>query len=120
MPQWCPSGLTHSQKRKLQRLRAKEKKEQEAEKIFNAIHPMVPTKQWKLKATEILAKAAEQTQSKMPDCPATAARLSDAPDCPVTPTGLSGEQKAAAGEAEARPMVEEATTSIVVPEEEVP
>jgi hypothetical protein len=25
-PRWCPSGLTHTQKRKLQRLRNKEKK----------------------------------------------------------------------------------------------
>ena len=31
-PRWCPSGLTHTQKRKLQRLRNKEKKEQEKEK----------------------------------------------------------------------------------------
>jgi len=28
-PRWCPSGLTRTQKRKLQRLRNKEKKEQE-------------------------------------------------------------------------------------------
>jgi hypothetical protein len=32
MPRWCPSGLTRSQKRKLQRLRAKENQEKEAEK----------------------------------------------------------------------------------------
>ena len=32
-PRWCPSGLTHTQKRKLQRLRNKEKKEQEEEKM---------------------------------------------------------------------------------------
>jgi hypothetical protein len=32
MPRWCPSGLTRSQKRKLQRLRAKENREKEAEK----------------------------------------------------------------------------------------
>ena len=31
-PRWCPEGLTHTQKRKLQRLRNKEKREQEAEK----------------------------------------------------------------------------------------
>ena len=30
-PRWCPSGLTHTQKRKLQHLRNKEKKEQEKE-----------------------------------------------------------------------------------------
>ena len=45
-PRWCPSGLTHTQKRKLQRLRNKEKKEQEEEKIrdenFNRYRPMFP------------------------------------------------------------------------------
>jgi hypothetical protein len=35
MPRWCSTGLTRSQKRKLQRLRAKESQEKEAEKIFN-------------------------------------------------------------------------------------
>ena len=30
-PRWCPEGLTHTQKRKLQRLRNKEKREKEAE-----------------------------------------------------------------------------------------
>jgi hypothetical protein len=39
MPRWCPSGLTRSQKRKLQRLRAKESKEMDVEKIFNDTHP---------------------------------------------------------------------------------
>jgi hypothetical protein len=39
MPRWCPLGLTRSQKRKLQRLRAKENQEKEAEKIFNDTHP---------------------------------------------------------------------------------
>ena len=43
---WCPPGLTRTQKRKLQRLRNKEKKEQEAEKMrdkhFNKYRPMVP------------------------------------------------------------------------------
>jgi hypothetical protein len=32
MPRWCPLGLTRSQKRRLQRLRAKENLEKEAEK----------------------------------------------------------------------------------------
>ena len=45
-PRWCPPGLTQTQKRKLQRLRNKEKKEQEAEKMrdehFNKYRPMVP------------------------------------------------------------------------------
>jgi hypothetical protein len=54
MPQWCPSGLTRSQKRKLQRLRAKENQEKEAEKIFNDTHPQYPPpqKRWRPKAIE--------------------------------------------------------------------
>jgi hypothetical protein len=39
MPRWCPAGLTRSQKRKLQRLRAKENQEKKEEKIFNDTHP---------------------------------------------------------------------------------
>jgi hypothetical protein len=39
MPRWCPAGLTRFQKQKLQRLRAKENQEKEAEKIFNKTHP---------------------------------------------------------------------------------
>jgi hypothetical protein len=51
MPRWCPSGLTRSQNRKLQRLRAQEK---EAEKIFNDTHPQYPPpqKRWRPKAVE--------------------------------------------------------------------
>jgi hypothetical protein len=52
MPRWCPAGLTWSQKRKLQRLRAKENQENEAEKIFNDTHPQYPPpqKKWRPKA----------------------------------------------------------------------
>ena len=43
---WCPPGLSHSQKRRLQRLRCQEQKEQEAKKLrdehFNKYRPMVP------------------------------------------------------------------------------
>jgi hypothetical protein len=54
MPRWCPSGLTRSQKRKLQRLRAKENQEKEAEKILNDTHPQYPPpqKRWRPKAIE--------------------------------------------------------------------
>jgi hypothetical protein len=54
MPRWCPAGLTRSQKRKLQRLRAKESQEKEAEKIFNDTHPQYspPQKKWRPKAVE--------------------------------------------------------------------
>jgi hypothetical protein len=54
MPRWCPAGLTRSQKRKLQRLRANESQEKEAEKIFNDTHPQYPPPQnkWRPKAVE--------------------------------------------------------------------
>jgi hypothetical protein len=50
MPRWCPAGLTRSQKRKLQCLRAKENQE----KIFNDTHPHYPPpqKKWRPKAVE--------------------------------------------------------------------
>jgi hypothetical protein len=53
-PRWCPSGLTRSQKRKLQRLRAKENQEKEAGKIFNDTHPQYPPpqKRWRPKSVE--------------------------------------------------------------------
>jgi hypothetical protein len=46
--------LTRSQKRKLQRLRAKESQEKEAEKIFNDTHPQYPPpqKKWRPKVVE--------------------------------------------------------------------
>ena len=54
---WCPEGLTHTQKRKLQRLRNKEKREQEAEKArdeyFNKYMPMIPQgKVWQAKTID--------------------------------------------------------------------
>jgi len=56
-PRWCPPGLTQTQKRKLQRLRNKEKTEQEAEKMrdkhFNKYKPMVPQgKIWQVKSVD--------------------------------------------------------------------
>ena len=73
-PCWCPEGLTHTQKRKLQRLRIKEKREQEAEKTrdeyFNKYRPMIPQgKVW---------------QAKMIDQP------SKEPVKPTTATGQTG------------------------------
>ena len=55
-PRWCPSGLTHTQKRKLYHLRNKEK-EQEKEKMrdedFNRYMPMFPqSKVWKVKTAD--------------------------------------------------------------------
>jgi hypothetical protein len=60
MPRWCPLGLTHSQKRKLQRLRARERKEKEAEKIFNDIHLQFPPPQ-----KEVEAVRATKIENKM-------------------------------------------------------
>ena len=56
-PHWCPEGLTHTQKRKLQRLRNKEKSEQEAEKArdeyFNKYRSMIPRgKVWQVKTVD--------------------------------------------------------------------
>ena len=65
MPRWCPSGLTRSQKRKLQRLRAKENQEKEAERIFNDTHLQYPPpqKRWRPKAVEENQTATE-TENK--------------------------------------------------------
>jgi hypothetical protein len=54
-PRWCPPGLTHTQRRKLQRLRLREKRGKELEKkrdeYFNNYRPMVPQgKEWRVKA----------------------------------------------------------------------
>jgi hypothetical protein len=56
LPRWCPPDLTHTQRRKLQRLRLREKKEKELEEqrdnFFNNYRPMVPQgKEWKAKTT---------------------------------------------------------------------
>ena len=55
-PRWCPPGLSHSQKRRLQCLRRQEQKEQEVEKLrderFNEYRPMIPQgKEWWAKPT---------------------------------------------------------------------
>ena len=55
---WCPPVLTHTPKRKLQRLRLRKMRDEEAEKkrdeVFNEIKPMVPQdKQWRVKEPEV-------------------------------------------------------------------
>jgi hypothetical protein len=55
LPRWCPPGLTHTQRRKLQRLRLREKREKELKKKrdenFNSYRSMVPQgKEWRVKA----------------------------------------------------------------------
>jgi hypothetical protein len=56
LPRWCPAGLTHTQRRKLQRLRFQEKREKELEKqrdeAFNQYRPMVPQgEEWRVKTS---------------------------------------------------------------------
>jgi hypothetical protein len=53
-PRWCPPGLTNSQRRRIQQLRAQKLREDVAEKkrdeYFNTIGPMFPMKQeWRVK-----------------------------------------------------------------------
>jgi hypothetical protein len=88
MPRWCPSGLTRSQKRKLQRLRAKENQEKEAEKIFNDTHPHYPPpqKRWRLKAVE-----KNQTTTKIENKTTTVQLSTDMVDSPVIKAGSSAQ-----------------------------
>ena len=56
-PRWCPSGLTHTQKRKLQRLRCQEKKGHEVEKLkagqLNKCIPIIPqSRVWRVKSAD--------------------------------------------------------------------
>jgi hypothetical protein len=78
LPRWCPPGLTHTQRRKLQRLRLCEKRDQD----FNNYRPMVPQgKEWRV-------KAATQTEAVKP--PEGAVRPGDQavrPGSPETPPG---------------------------------
>jgi hypothetical protein len=73
MPRWYLAGLTRSQKRKLQCLRAKESQEKEAEKIFNDTHPQYPPpqKKWRPKAIEEKQTATEiENKTKLVQHPA--------------------------------------------------
>jgi hypothetical protein len=80
MPRWCPPGLTRSQKRKLQRLRAKESQEKEAEKIFNNTHLQYPPpqKKWRPKAVE-----GKQTTTKIKNKTTLVQHPADMADSPV-------------------------------------
>ena len=74
----------HTQKRKLQRLRNKEKKQREVEKVrdknFNRYRPMVPQgKAWQIKTTDQPAELVRPTQ------PASQTASLDRSDCPKQP-----------------------------------
>ena len=94
---WCPEGLTHTQKRKLQRLRSKEKREQEEEKTrdeyFNKYRPMLPQgKVWQVKTVD------QPTEGPVELTPVTgqtgASDRSDRPEPPVRPVEPSAESTA--------------------------
>ena len=56
-PRWCPPGLTHTQKRRLQHLRRQEHNEKEVEKLrdeqFEKYRPRIPQgKMWQVKAVD--------------------------------------------------------------------
>ena len=54
-PRWCPLGLSHSQKRRLQCLRRQELAEKLRDEHFNKYRPMVPQgKEWRAKPTDWL------------------------------------------------------------------
>jgi hypothetical protein len=92
-PRWCPDGLTHTQKRKLQWMRAREKKEQESKRLrdefFNKLCPMAPRQQWKAKVVsealkETRVEAAEEQEAANAELPVkTEANRSDRPATPV-------------------------------------
>jgi hypothetical protein len=84
MPRWCPSGLTRSQKQKLERLRVKENQEKEAEKIFNDTHPQYPPpqKRWRPKAVE-----ENQTATKTENKTTTVQFFAGMADSPAINTG---------------------------------
>ena len=95
-PRWCPPGLTHTQKRRLQRLRRQEQKEKEAEKlrdeIFDECRPRFPQgKMWRVKAVDQPTGPVRPLQpigqTGVPD-------RSDRSEQPVRPVDPEPEQKA--------------------------
>jgi hypothetical protein len=88
MPRWCPLGLTRSQKRKLQRLRAKENQEKETEKIFNDTHPQYPPpqKRWRPKVVE-----KNQTATKVENKTTTVQLSAGMIDSPAIKAGSSAQ-----------------------------
>ena len=95
-PRWCPPGLTHTQKRRLQRLRRLEQKEKEAEKlrdeVFEECRPRFPQgKMWRVKMVD------QPTGPVGPLQPTGQTGVPDRSDCseqPVRPVDPEPEQKA--------------------------
>ena len=95
-PRWCPSGLTHTQKRKLQCLWCQEKKGHEVEKLkagqFNKCRPIVPqSKVWRVKSAH---QPAGPVGPPLSTGLTRIADRSECPDQPVRPVQPVVEQKA--------------------------
>jgi hypothetical protein len=108
--------LTRSQKRKLQRLRAKENQEKEAEKIFNDTHPQYPPpqKRWRPKAVE-----ENQTAIKTENKTATVqlfAGIADSPAIKTRPTVQDADHPTP--EAEPSALHQDTTNDVPTPMEE--
>jgi hypothetical protein len=90
-PRWCPPGLTHTQKCKLQCLWLAEMREKEQEKrrdeMFDEINPRTPRKQeWKRKRVHrsVAAKLATSGQTATSDSPTA---TSSGPSSSTAPSG---------------------------------
>jgi len=95
-PRWCLSGLTRTQKRKLQCLRCQEKKGHEVEKLkagqFNKCRPIIPqSKVWRVKSAD---QPAGPVGPPLPTGLTGTADRSDRPDQPVRSVHPVVEQKA--------------------------
>jgi hypothetical protein len=94
LPRWCPPGLTHTQRRKLQRLRLREKREKELEKKrdedFNSYRPMVPqVKEWRVKAATQLGVVTPPEVAVQPPGAVQPGDQAVRPGSPETPPGFA-------------------------------
>jgi hypothetical protein len=94
IPRRCPPGLTHTQRRKLQNLRLREKKEKELEeqrdKVFNSYRPMVPQgKEWRAKITPQAEAVKPPVETVEPPVAVKPVDQAVRPGSPETPLSFS-------------------------------
>ena len=119
-PRWCPSGLTRTQKRKLQCLRCQEKKGHEVEKLkagqFNKCKPIIPqNKVWRVKSAD---QPARPVRPPLPTDLTSIADRSDRPDQPVRPVQPVVKQKAESETPISAPCNEETPLAPLVQDDE--
>src|SRR6185312_15777168 len=119
-PRWCPSGLTHTQKRRLQHLCRQKQKEKEAGKLrdeqFDKYRPRIPQgKVWQVKTadqpTGTIGPLQPTGLSGVPD-------RSDRSEQPVRPVDPEPEQKAEESVLALAPSTTEVPADSSVPEDE--